>query len=181
MPAKEDIRITKTHRALAGALLTLLEKTPFPKITVNDICKEALVSRSTFYLHFEDKYELARFCIQRQHEEIIKQTKHMSAEQLLRFLLERVQEQNRLFQILSRDEMDAEVMQMIRESFVTPFLQRLREREQAGESLCGPVETMAAFYANGVAGTIIHWIQSGYLATIDEMAKCQYGLIAGIL
>ena len=30
----------------------------FEEIKVSDICNKALVNRSTFYAHFEDKYEL---------------------------------------------------------------------------------------------------------------------------
>ena len=50
----QDIRITKTHMALSKTLMDLLEKKSFQKITVNDICQDAMVSRSTFYMHFED-------------------------------------------------------------------------------------------------------------------------------
>lgn len=52
---KQDLRIKKTQRLLALAMLTLLEKEGFSKITANDICTEAMISRSAFYSHFEDK------------------------------------------------------------------------------------------------------------------------------
>lgn len=54
----EDIRITKNKRSIESALLQLLEEKPFEKITVHDICQLALVSRSTFYAHYVDKYAL---------------------------------------------------------------------------------------------------------------------------
>lgn len=54
----EDIRITKNKRSIESALLQLLKEKPFAKITVHDICQLALVSRSTFYAHYVDKYEL---------------------------------------------------------------------------------------------------------------------------
>jgi AcrR family transcriptional regulator len=55
---KEDVRIVKTKKALFSALLYLLERHSFVKITVNDICVEAMVSRTAFYTHFQDKYDL---------------------------------------------------------------------------------------------------------------------------
>jgi AcrR family transcriptional regulator len=55
---KEDLRIIKTRKALFSALSSLLERYHFTKITVYDICTEALVSRSAFYTHFKDKYDL---------------------------------------------------------------------------------------------------------------------------
>lgn len=54
---RADLRITKTARALSSALFTLLQGRNFGKITVSDICEEALISRATFYAHFIDKYD----------------------------------------------------------------------------------------------------------------------------
>jgi AcrR family transcriptional regulator len=55
---KEDLRVVKTQKALLAAFGTLLERHRFSKITVYDICEEALVSRTAFYTHFNDKYDL---------------------------------------------------------------------------------------------------------------------------
>jgi AcrR family transcriptional regulator len=55
---KEDLRIVKTRAALVNAMLALLEHRTFGKITVFDLCNEALVSRAAFYTHFTDKYDL---------------------------------------------------------------------------------------------------------------------------
>jgi len=66
---KEDIRITRTYKLLCNALVKLLNDKPFGKITVTDICREAMINRSTFYDHFEDKYHLLTFGIQDMLEE----------------------------------------------------------------------------------------------------------------
>lgn len=55
---KEDLRITKTKKVLFNSLLELIKMKPFEKITISDICENALINRSTFYAHFDDKYEL---------------------------------------------------------------------------------------------------------------------------
>ena len=52
--AKSDI----TKRALAESLKSLMRENPFTKITIEDICDTAGVSRRNFYRHFLDKYEL---------------------------------------------------------------------------------------------------------------------------
>ena len=49
---------SETKQILANALLNLLESKPFPKITVNELCEKSMIVRSTFYLHFQDKFEL---------------------------------------------------------------------------------------------------------------------------
>ena len=53
-----NIQYLRTDRAIQSALLSLLGKKPFEKITVQDILDETPVSRATFYKHFHDKYEI---------------------------------------------------------------------------------------------------------------------------
>lgn len=57
---KEDIRVSKTRKMLLNAMSQLLKARNFNQITVNDLCKDALISRTTFYAHFLDKYDLLR-------------------------------------------------------------------------------------------------------------------------
>jgi len=58
---KDDLRIIKTHKALVNAMLELLGRRNFERITVNDLCGEALISRATFYVYFKDKYDLLHY------------------------------------------------------------------------------------------------------------------------
>ena len=48
----EDVRIIKNKRVIENAMILLLQRKEFSKITIQDICQEALVSRSTFYCRF---------------------------------------------------------------------------------------------------------------------------------
>jgi len=58
---KEDLRVIKTRQAILKALDSLLGSRNFSQITVNDICTQALVSRTAFYAHFKDKYDLLEY------------------------------------------------------------------------------------------------------------------------
>ena len=58
-----DLRVIKTKRALSQSLFTLLDKKEFSGITVNQICEDALVHRTTFYKHFYDKYDLLIYLV----------------------------------------------------------------------------------------------------------------------
>lgn len=49
----------RTDREIINAFIKLLNIKPFEKITVQNIIDEAMVSRSCFYQHFCDKYEIA--------------------------------------------------------------------------------------------------------------------------
>ncbi len=56
-----DLRVIKTKKALSSSLPQLLEQHLFQTITVNQICHNALVHRTTFYKHFYDKYDLLEY------------------------------------------------------------------------------------------------------------------------
>ncbi|MCH5185176.1 MAG: TetR/AcrR family transcriptional regulator [Oscillospiraceae bacterium] len=58
-----DLRIRRTHRLLADALIALMQEKAFEKITVIEICAQAMVHRATFYKYFEDKYQLLDYCV----------------------------------------------------------------------------------------------------------------------
>lgn len=49
----------RTDKAIKQALIKLLKTKSFEKITVQDILDETPVTRSTFYKHYHDKYEIA--------------------------------------------------------------------------------------------------------------------------
>lgn len=60
---REDLRQRRTKKFLVHALLALMEERPFQELSVVDICERAMVHRTTFYAHFEDKYALLRYAI----------------------------------------------------------------------------------------------------------------------
>lgn len=72
MSRKDDLRITKTYKALLDSMLVLLNQRNFNAITINDLCSEALISRATFYTHFNDKYDLLKYFLAELRKNIVK-------------------------------------------------------------------------------------------------------------
>lgn len=54
-----DIRCKKTQKSIIDSFLALRSKKPLEKITVKELCEKAMISKSTFYLHYMDIYELS--------------------------------------------------------------------------------------------------------------------------
>ena len=57
---KNESKYFNTAVKMDKALLTLLEKKDFEYITIKEICEVAGVNRSTFYLHYENTFDLLK-------------------------------------------------------------------------------------------------------------------------
>jgi AcrR family transcriptional regulator len=53
-----DLRVLRTRKMLKNALIELTIEKGFPAVTVGEIADRAMVNRSTFYRHYQDKYDL---------------------------------------------------------------------------------------------------------------------------
>ncbi len=54
----ENTQFLRTDKAIIQAMISLLKKKSFEKITVQDILDETPVTRATFYAHYHDKYDV---------------------------------------------------------------------------------------------------------------------------
>lgn len=57
-PEKTDRRIRRTRTLLTNALILLLKTKSFHDITVKELCETADINRGTFYLHYDDIYDM---------------------------------------------------------------------------------------------------------------------------
>ncbi|WP_147535186.1 TetR/AcrR family transcriptional regulator [Bacillus marasmi] len=58
MEKKTDLRVLRTKKLIKEAFLSLIDKKGFESITIQDIADLAFINRATFYLHYQDKYDL---------------------------------------------------------------------------------------------------------------------------
>ena len=54
-----DNRIEKTKRSIYNAFIGLRSKKPLERLTVKELCEEAQINKSTFYVHYRDVYDLS--------------------------------------------------------------------------------------------------------------------------
>lgn len=66
-----DLRQRKTRALLVKALAELMEERPFSELSVVDICSRAMVHRTTFYAHFNDKRELLSYLFSQLEQECV--------------------------------------------------------------------------------------------------------------
>ena len=53
-----DLRIIKTKKAIKETFLEMRQTLPIEKIHVRELCRQAMINKSTFYNHYEDIYAL---------------------------------------------------------------------------------------------------------------------------
>lgn len=58
MAVKNNRRVLVTKKILKESLLQLMKEKPISKISIKEICDLSEMSRSTFYLHYQDQFEL---------------------------------------------------------------------------------------------------------------------------
>ena len=177
---KQDVRVTKTQRFLSQALLALLENQSFDKITINDICGEAMVSRSTFYAHFEDKYQLLHFSIQEVERRIFGDFQDRELREILLVTLKGMQENAKTLRNLLVAKRDIELIEMFRQQFIAIFENMLQARGLEGKMPASRVEIVASCYAAGVSQTTLLWVARKLPVSTEEMADTLCELLQGL-
>lgn len=60
MKPKENQRIKLTKTLLKNSLINLMHTKSIHKITIKELCENADINRSTFYLYYSDQYQLLK-------------------------------------------------------------------------------------------------------------------------
>lgn len=179
MEEESDLRVVKTKKALASALMLLLEEKSFSKITVNDICTEALVSRSAFYDHYASKYGLIESCIKAIKQDIFADAKCDDFRTYMKSILERIHDHKTALKHLFVADFDVELAEMLRSSFQHDYEVMLKDNKLGGSHLTIPSEIAAVYYAAGIASTILYWITRNKSYSPEEMSDYLYAMIPG--
>lgn len=93
---------SRTIRDFENALLRSLKTTSFHHLTVDQICKEAMLHRSSFYRYFHDKYQLLEQTMNDWIGKVVQNND--SSTDIVQLLIEQVQENKKVFRHLSDDD-----------------------------------------------------------------------------
>lgn len=170
-----------TKDILATALSDLLEVKPFSKITVNELCEKSMIVRSTFYLHFKDKYELLSYCLSRVSGEFDELMNTNAPKDFFIIFLTICEKKEHAFSNLFEAGMNEELIELFYRHFSRYITQHLNEKNARGDLLPGPIESVSAFYVSGLVGMTLRWIKNNFNLPKETLASCQYQLIKDIL
>lgn len=160
-----------TKMAIAKATKELTKEKPFDKISVRDITDHCGLNRQTFYYHFQDKYELLNWIYYNEAflpimdsisfenwpERIYKLFVWMKKEQY--FYSNTMKHTENYFQ---------EYLMKIAETIIREAIEAIDEvnfLKEADRIL------ISKFYAFGVCGTVLQWVEDGMKMPPEELAE----------
>lgn len=175
---QEDLRIRRTRKLLWDALMTLLNEQDFEKISVKDICEQAMVHRTTFYKHYEDKHDLLLRGMKEMHDSLASETdlpKDASLDESLPQHLVRifvhVSRHQRFYRLLLCGSGISSFQSLMRTYLAESCEARLRRRQQQENlQFSVPLPILAQFYAGTLISITTWWLENDLPLTPQEMA-----------
>ena len=190
---KAESKYFNTAVRFDKALLSLLEKKPFEYITISEICEDAGVNRSTFYLHYENTadllkeattYVLDNFAsyfsvdmesIASKYENCDLQELNFINEKYLHPYLSFIKENQRLFAaVLSQPTtFDSKaIFQRLFDDVFNPILDRFHyPRDEQNYVMM--------FYLNGITAIITEWLKEDCRKSIEDISSIIHYCIFG--
>ena len=174
MNQKKNRGYQRTHAMLKRCTWELLQEKELNQITVGEVCKNALVNRSTFYAHFQDIYDvitqieedLEKELLQTYEETDLSPRSASIVREYLLVFLKFAAKYRRFYQLLMRDTENPvarNLIAMLRNQVVTPLMRELSVPDRA-----------ASYYFSyalaGFLSVIRQWLDEKCPETPEELA-----------
>lgn len=169
---KIDQRVRLTQSLLKNALVKLMQEHHISKISVRALCETAGISRSTFYLHYSDPYDLLAQVEQEVLENLNRYLNHKSISdtkplsiQVLSNFLNYVKENVDLFKALLSENCDFAFQKDLME-----LAQVLSS--QPNQSLDPKtIEYVKVFCLPGAISVLQKWLQEGMKESTEQISE----------
>lgn len=181
---KQDLRVQKTHQALITSFSDLLQTKSFEQITVQDLC--ANVRRSTFYRHFNDKYDLLNHVVGTLIDHFRKlylpdinpDNPRQFFEKLMRDVLTFIHDNKDIVRSVITLNFYGEVYTIFYEQIYKAVQKQIEFDRQSGQFYVD-VTIYGEFLTGGILSVITNWIQHGQQQSIDKVTKEIVNMICG--
>lgn len=178
---KTDRRIIRTKRVIRDALADLIEEKGFERVTVRDLTEKADINRGTFYLHYQDKYDL----LAKSEKEIIEQMRDLLTKlnpdltfesdlasepiRILAELFEYIQGNGRFMRLILGPKGDPSFQVMLKQFMKENFLRKVMSKSNENKLLV-PLDPLIEYVSSAHLGVIQHWLDKGMQESPKEMA-----------
>jgi len=176
MEKKENRKIRYTKMVIRDSLMELMKNKSILSISIKDICDLADISRSTFYAHYKDQYDLLR---QIEEETLAYfenmldkyKDKHSKKEttQMLEEMLTYIANNFNSIQVLLSENGDILFQKKLFQHFTNHSLvtDYLAERQKDDEARA----YYSVFIVHGSIGLVQHWLKTNMSIPVPQLAK----------
>lgn len=177
---KDDLRIRRTYKLLTESLLDLLSENKFEDISVTDICENAMIHRTTFYKHFEDKYQLLKFCVK---EFQINFSKENNADYKFDNLTDYyINSMKNILEFITSPKNKSQFVALLKnnrnsiptifhETIVEDVILKLEDVKKNGNEFSVPISMIAEFYAGAIISVIRWWFESDMTISVEDLIR----------
>jgi AcrR family transcriptional regulator len=177
--AEADLRVRRTHKLLWEALMAELSERDFEEITVTDICERAMVHRTTFYKHYEDKYELLERGIRLVCDAIVAQGEHrppcaFSVENPPPYfvrMFEHAAQNPQFYQLMLRGGESSRFQKLVKEYITDVAASNGRGLAPINQTRAVPPAMHAHYVAGAVLSLVAWWLENDRPFTPRQMAQ----------
>lgn len=188
MVKKKDLRVKRTKTSLNRALLKLMEKKHLTDITIQELANEAMVNRVTFYLHYDDIYNLLDQCVKDNLDAIM--LKHVTPVrhikqgivytdvfyEIVTDILQSVEDNERFFQIIFQSNYDKLIkdyfIRLVKENFIPQLggvFYKIPSEWQ--------ISIMVELVVSAILGVMSWWVTSEKRESPEEIAEIVVGIV----
>lgn len=178
MDKKTDLRIIKTKKALYESLLDLMKEQTFEEIKVSEICTNALVNRSTFYAHYNDKYELLVALLNDLKLNLLASLKRNENEintkeyfmKMLELLINHIDEKRKIYSAILTNNRNGILMDILFDVADKDIKERIEDNKQDITKDI-PAEIITKFYLGAIINIGIEWIRDNSKYKKEDILK----------
>jgi AcrR family transcriptional regulator len=174
---QEDLRVRRTQKLLWEALLALMDEHDFETITVKDICDRAMVHRTTFYKHYQDKYDLLMRGMRQMHTSL-KEEAHIPSDGApsdvatwhFQLIFKHVARYEHFYRLMLCGDGLGMFYSMMQRYLVERNQERLQQLQEAGLTFAQPLPFLAHFSAGALIGIVTWWLENDMAYSSEQMA-----------
>ncbi len=150
-------RALESQKWLADAALSLMQEKSFKDITIGEICKQADVSRQTFYNCFDDKKDVLHYMILRRYDRMERQISNIKIRDphtILEILMTFFEENKAFFLLLMEHGQTETITQAVSE-----VMERFIGIVTLEEADAKTEKYGTAFLSGAISSLLICWLQ----------------------
>jgi AcrR family transcriptional regulator len=180
--SRTDPRVIKPLRNIDNALLDNLDSHEFRKITVDMLCRTAMINRSTFYKYYTDKYELLDSFLNRVLNEFSQATAttdfilaspHTITNQEyvdnFRNTIDYIYEHRQIYRVLWRSSIDRPIYQEMEDIIRRNILGTIRRNSAKDQPITPYHDLYAELFASNLMTLVRWWLANDTTVSREEV------------